>query len=84
MRNKTWQIQEAKNKFSSLVKSAQEKGPQIVTRRGVKTVVVLSYEEYEEMARPKDDLVTFLQDSPLAKVGIDLSREKDFPRDTEV
>lgn len=41
-----WQLQEAKAKFSKVVEDAVEKGPQIVTKRGVETAVVISIAEW--------------------------------------
>jgi len=38
----SWQLQNAKNKFSNLVDKAQHNGPQIVTKHGKDAVVVLS------------------------------------------
>jgi prevent-host-death family protein len=76
-----WQLQDAKSKFSHLVKDAQQKGPQIVTKHGKKAVVVISFEEYEQMAKPPIDLVTFLRTSPLADLELDITRDRDFPRD---
>jgi prevent-host-death family protein len=35
----TWQLQEAKSKFSRVVEVALSDGPQVVTRRGTDTVV---------------------------------------------
>jgi len=34
MKNNTWQLQEAKSKFSQLVEDAINKEPQIVTKHG--------------------------------------------------
>ncbi len=79
-----WQLQEAKNKFSNLVKKAQRSGPQVVTKHGKDTVVVLSVEEYKKLTRPKNSLVTFFRNSPLAHADIDLTRKKDLPRDMEL
>jgi prevent-host-death family protein len=42
-----WQLQEAKAKFSKVVEDAVEKGPQIVTKRGVETAVVISFDEWK-------------------------------------
>jgi len=43
----TWKIQEARNQFDKLVENAIKSGPQYVTRRGVKTlVIILSYFQY--------------------------------------
>lgn len=43
---KTWQLQEAKARFSQLVEEAMRGQPQVVTRRGRKAVVVLDWETY--------------------------------------
>ena len=37
-----WQLQDAKARFSELVRAARERGPQTVTVRGESAVVVLS------------------------------------------
>ena len=75
-----WQLQEAKNRFSNLVEKAQTKGPQIVTKHGKEAVVVLAVEEYKRLITPENNLVNFLQSSPLAKEEMDLTRKKEFPR----
>ena len=40
-----WQLQDAKARFSELIDDTLDKGPQIVTRRGIDTAVVISFEE---------------------------------------
>jgi prevent-host-death family protein len=80
----TWQLQEAKNRLSELVDAAVRSGPQIITRRGIPTAVVLSMEEYRKVARPPQDLVQFFRESPLAGVELDLSRSQDLPREVEL
>jgi len=42
----TWQLQDAKNRFSAVVNAALSGQPQTVTRRGAPAVVVLAVEEY--------------------------------------
>lgn len=79
-----WQLQDAKNKFSNLVDKAQHKGPQIVTKHGKDAVVILSIEEYNNLIKPKKNLVTFFQSSPFAKKDLNIVRNKDFPRDIEL
>jgi prevent-host-death family protein len=44
-----WSLQDAKNKLSEVIGAAAT-APQIVTRRGVKTAVVISYEDYVRVA----------------------------------
>jgi prevent-host-death family protein len=80
----TWQLQEAKNRFSEVVKKALADGPQMVTRRGVESVVVLSVKEYRKLKRPTTSLVDFFRQSPLGETDIDLSRSKDQAREVEL
>lgn len=72
---RVWQLQEAKNKFSEVVEEAMASGPQIVTKRGVEAVIVLSYAEYRQMLLNQKSLSTFFKESPLAGVEIDLTRD---------
>ncbi|SMD14738.1 prevent-host-death family protein [Desulfocicer vacuolatum DSM 3385] len=76
-----WQLQDAKNKFSNLVEIVQKKGPQIVTKHGKEAVVVISINEYNRLIKPKTTLVEFFKNSPLAKEGVECSRNKEMPRD---
>ena len=77
---KTWQLQEAKNKFSQVVEMAISEGPQIITRRGVRAVVLISLKDLERLRKPKTSLVQFLAESPLKGMRLDLQRDKDSGR----
>ncbi|MDO9128490.1 MAG: type II toxin-antitoxin system Phd/YefM family antitoxin [Anaerolineales bacterium] len=77
--NTMWQIQDAKNKLSEVIERALKQGPQLITRRGEKTVVVLAFSEYEKMRKSQGKLSEFFRASPLA--GIDLTRDENLPRD---
>jgi len=79
-----WQLQDAKNRFSEVVDSAVRNGPQVVTKRGVDTVVILSVKEYQNLTRPKSSLVDFFRKSPLKGAGLDLERNKDLAREVEL
>jgi prevent-host-death family protein len=72
-----WQLQDAKNRFSEIVNKALKNGPQVVTRHGVESVVIISVAEYRRLSRPKSDLVSFFKESPLYNIQIDSSRKKD-------
>jgi prevent-host-death family protein len=76
--NDTWQIQDAKNKLSEVIARALKDGPQLITRHGEKTVVVVSYTEYERLRKSQGKLSEFFKASPLA--GVELSRDKSLPR----
>ena len=80
----TWQLQDAKNRFSEVVKKALANGPQIVTKRGVETVIVLSVKEYRKLKRPKNSLVDFFKDSPLRDMDIDMKRSKEPAREIDL
>jgi len=79
-----WQLQEAKNKFSNLVDRAQNEGPQLVTKHGKESVVVLSVEDYQKITKPKSNLLNFLQSSPLSGNSLDIQRDKSTSREIEL
>lgn len=46
----TWSVQDAKNRFSEVVKAAA-KAPQTVTKHGKEAVVIVAAEEYRRLKR---------------------------------
>ena len=58
---RVWQLQEAKNKLSEVVEEALAHGPQVITKRGIEAVVVLSYAEYRTMLAKQKKLSTFFR-----------------------
>ena len=75
-----WQLQDAKNRFSELVRKAREEGPQMITLHGRDAVVVVSANEYGKLSRPRGNLVDFFRKSPLVGVELDLVRSLDTGR----
>ncbi|MEB3338779.1 MAG: type II toxin-antitoxin system prevent-host-death family antitoxin [Leptolyngbyaceae bacterium] len=69
-------MQEAKNKFSEVVEAAMQQGPQVITKRGVEAVIVLSYAEYRKLVLSQKKLSDFFRESPLAEIDLDLTRDK--------
>ena len=45
----SWRVKDAKARFRELVDAAVLKGPQVVTRRGVKIAVLVSIEEWQRL-----------------------------------
>ena len=78
--NAVWPLQDAKNKFSSVVEQALHHGPQLVTRHGKEAVVVLSASEFRKLTKPSESLRTFLEKSPLRSTPLDLDRNRDHGR----
>lgn len=81
MNMKVWQLQEAKSKFSQLVEEAMTNGPQVVTKHGIESVVVVSKEEYSALTKKKNSLADLLQRAP--KATLELKRSKETIRDLE-
>jgi antitoxin Phd len=82
----TWQLKDAKARFSELFSRALER-PQRVTRHGKRAVVVLAEEEYRRLrdrGTERKNLAQFLAELPLAE--LDLRREDIdiFPRDIDL
>lgn len=75
-----WQLQDAKNRFSELVRKAREEGPQVITLHGRDAVVVVSANEFGKLSRPRGSLVDFFRKSPLARAQLDLVRSRDTGR----
>jgi antitoxin Phd len=46
----TWQLQEAKAKFSELVDKAEKEGAQVITRRGIETAVIIPISEWKRLS----------------------------------
>lgn len=84
MQENIWQLQDAKSKFSQLVDNAMRHEPQIVTKHGNNAVVVISFEDYLKFIKPKDNLISFLRGSPLMGLDLEITRNKDTPRDIEL
>jgi antitoxin Phd len=80
-----WQLQEAKQRFSELVRRAEREGPQVVTRHGEEVVVVVPVEEYRRMSGRDGENMSFkefLMSAPDLSV-LDLERPREMPRDVE-
>lgn len=80
-----WKLEDAKARFSEVVRRANSEGPQTVTVRGRETAVVISAEAYEKLrpdAANRPTLLELLRSVDLS--GLDLTREPDYGRDVEL
>lgn len=62
----SWQVQDAKARFSEFLDATIKKGPQVVTRRGVETAVLVPIEEWNRLqraARPSFKTLLLAQDA---------------------
>ncbi len=82
-----WQIQEAKQRFSEMIRAVTNEGPQVITRHGEDVAVVVDIGEYRRLTRPAADLAGMLLGGPkvddsIADVfaEIEAERKADFGR----
>ena len=59
-----WQIQEAKQRFSEMIRAVTTEGPQVITRHGEDVAVVVDIVEYRRLTRPAMDLASILLGGP--------------------
>ena len=79
-----WQMQEAKNRLSRVVKEARRGKPQTITLHGSPAAVVLSIEQYQELTRSKTPLSRFFQTSPLRGTDLTIERSRDTGREVDL
>lgn len=66
-----WQVQDAKARFSEFLNQTLKKGPQVVTRRGVETAVLISMEEWRRLQQTgKPDWKTVLLKGPRFEMSL--------------
>lgn len=79
----TWQLHEAKTRFSELFRRVRTDGPQRVVKHGGEAVVIVPAEQFDrasERARQSDSLVEFFRSAPTLGRPLDLTRKRDTTR----
>jgi antitoxin Phd len=78
----TWRLEEAKARFSEVVRRAHDQGPQYVTVRGKQAVAIIDAAELERLLPASPEVVPLVQFlEGLHIEGMDLSREHDVGRE---
>ncbi len=82
-----WQIQDAKQRFSEMIRAVMHDGPQVITRHGEEVAVVVDIAEYRRLTRPTVDLTGLLLGGPSLSddavevlAEVDAERKGDFGR----
>lgn len=82
---RTWQLQEAKARFSELVREAEGGQAQLVSKHGVPSVVVVDVATYERLTATGRSLVAALLAAPRVEQGeLDIRRDPSPPRPSGV
>ena len=78
----TWQVQEAKQRFSELIRRTLDEGPQVVTRHGEEIVVVISADTYRRSHAEQPHVAEFLLSGPRFD-DLDVERPRETPRELD-
>ena len=81
-----WPLQDAKARFSELVRRARSDGPQHVTVHGREEVVVVAAEEFRRLKgdRTGAALIAAMQESPYRDIDLEPRRERLPVRDVKL
>lgn len=86
-----WQIQEAKQRFSEVMRAVGRDGPQVITRHGEEVAVIVGITEYRRLTGPAKDVRQVLLGPPRLDdevIGvfdeIEADRQKDLGRDIDL
>jgi prevent-host-death family protein len=73
-----WQVQDAKQRFSELMRTAHAEGPQVVTRHGQEIAVVIDIADYRHLTGENAEFKDYLQSGPDFD-DLDLARSEERP-----
>jgi len=79
---RTWQLQEAKSKFSQVINLAISESPQRVTKSGKVVAYIVSAEIYEKDHAPS--LKKILLSRPHKETEVEMTRDKEPSRDIDL
>jgi antitoxin Phd len=75
---KHWPVQDTEARFSELLDASVKEGPQMVTRGGVETVVVVPIEEWRRLNEPaRKSAIDLLLHDP-RRFELDLAERRDL------
>ena len=77
-----WPVQDAKQRFSELIRTAHVEGPQVVTRHGEEIAVVVDIVDYRRLKGEVIEFKDYLRSGP-ASDGLELDRSGEYPRSTD-
>ena len=78
----SYNVKEAKNNLSNLIKLAEKGQPQVIRRHERDVAVVVSIEDWKKLGGKQESLLEFLQNSPLDEILTYLEeRPQDLPRE---
>jgi prevent-host-death family protein len=79
-----WQVQEAKQRFSEVLRAAESGEPQIVTKHGEEVAVLIDIAEYRRLRGESMTLMEYLRVDASAEADFEVERARDLPRDVDL
>ena len=86
-----WQVQEAKQRFSEVLRAVADDGPQLITRHGEDVAVIIDIDEYRRLTGPRKDLrevllgPPYLDDETVDVLDeVEAGRKRDLPRQIDL
>jgi prevent-host-death family protein len=87
----SWQVQEAKQRFSEVLRAVAKDGPQTITRHGEDVAVVIDIAEYRRLTAPRRNITELLVGPPYLDDDavrimdeLQAERKRDLPRDVDL
>ena len=84
VKHKKWQVQEAKAKFSELLKETMVSGYQTITKNGQTVAYLISKEEFDQRPSSKRSILDALDRSPYPEIELDVERSLDLIREVDL
>jgi antitoxin Phd len=78
-----WPVQDAKQRFSELLRRAESDGAQFITRHGTEVAVIVNIEEYRHLTEPAEPAMSFkdfLLNGPKIDAELEIGRTDELPR----
>ncbi|BCB86806.1 type II toxin-antitoxin system Phd/YefM family antitoxin [Phytohabitans suffuscus] len=79
-----WQVQEAKQRFSEVLRAAESGEPQIVTKHGEEIAVVIDIAEYRRLRGEAVGFMDYLRAGPHLDDDLPIERPRDEPREIDL
>jgi prevent-host-death family protein len=79
-----WQVQEAKQRFSEVLRAAESGEPQIVTKHGEEVAVVIDIAEYRRLRGETLSFMDYLRAGPPVDIDLEIERPRESPRDVDL
>ncbi|MGO8961232.1 MAG: type II toxin-antitoxin system Phd/YefM family antitoxin [Streptosporangiaceae bacterium] len=73
-----WQVQDAKQRFSEVIRAAHDEGPQVVTKHGHEVAVVIDIADYRRLKGETVEFKDYLRSGP-GFDDLDLTRSVGLP-----